>query len=138
MDYAFFKTQFEMVFKISLAVALAGIIGYEREKQLKPAGLRTHMLLAIGSTLFAILSFSAFPDNADQSRIAASIITGIGFIGAGTVLQMKDRVVGLTTAASVWLTTSISIAVATGFYIIAILGAILGYLVLYSKFLLEK
>lgn len=127
------STQFEMIFKISLSMALTGIIGYERERQSKPAGLRTHMLLALGSTLLTILSFSAFPNSADQSRIAASIVTGIGFIGAGTVLQMKDRVTGLTTAASVWLTTSISVAVATGFYIIAMFVTILGYLVLCSK-----
>lgn len=121
------------VFKLCLGTALAAVIGYEREKYSKPAGLRTHMVLAIGCTMLTVLSFDVFPVPTDNSRIAAAIITGIGFIGAGTVLQTRERIVGLTTAASIWLTASISLSVGTGNYIIAIAGTLLGYLVLESK-----
>ena len=128
------EAQLVMIFKMVVAMVLAGIIGYERERHGKPAGLRTHMLLALGSAIFTMLSITAFSENADQSRMAAYILVGIGFIGAGTVLQMRDRVIGLTTAASVWLTSAISIAVALGFYIMGISGALLGYMVLRMKF----
>ena len=126
------EQQLEMIFRLCLALVLAGVIGYEREKYSKPAGLRTHMVLAIGCTILTILSTS-FPDTTDNSRLAAAIITGIGFIGAGTVLQTRERIVGLTTAASIWLTASISLAVGTGNYILAVAGTILGYIVLESK-----
>jgi putative Mg2+ transporter-C (MgtC) family protein len=125
--------QLVMILQLCLALVLAGVIGYEREKYSKPAGLRTHMILAIGCTTLTILSYTAFPGTTDNSRLAAAIITGIGFIGAGTVLQTRERVVGLTTAASIWLTASISLAVGTGNYILAIAGTILGYIVLESK-----
>ena len=126
------EQQLEMIFRLCLALVLAGVIGYEREKYSKPAGLRTHMVLAIGCTILTILSTS-FPETTDNSRLAAAIITGIGFIGAGTVLQTRERIVGLTTAASIWLTASISLAVGTGNYILAVAGTILGYIVLESK-----
>lgn len=121
------------VFKLCLSLGLAGVIGYEREKYSKPAGLRTHMILSIGCTILTVLSFDVFPVPTDNSRIAAAIITGIGFIGAGTVLQTRERIVGLTTAASIWLTASISLAVGTGNYVIAVAGTLLGYIVLESK-----
>jgi putative Mg2+ transporter-C (MgtC) family protein len=127
------EQQITMVLQLCLALVLAGIIGYEREKYSKPAGLRTHMVLAIGCTILTIISYTAFPDPTDNSRLAAAIITGIGFIGAGTVIQTRERIVGLTTAASIWLTASISLAVGTSNYVLAIAGTILGYLVLESK-----
>jgi putative Mg2+ transporter-C (MgtC) family protein len=125
--------QFKMIFQLCLALVLGGVIGFEREKYSKPAGLRTHMILAIGCTMLTILSYTAFPDTTDTSRLAAAIITGIGFIGAGTVMQTRERVVGLTTAASIWLTASVSLAVGTSNYLLAVVGTILGYIVLESK-----
>jgi len=127
------EEQLIMVIQLLFALALAGIIGYEREKYSKPAGLRTHMLLAIGCTTLTIISYNAFPNPTDNSRLAAAIITGIGFIGAGTVLQTRERIVGLTTAASIWLTASVSLAVGTGYYVLAVAGTILGYIILESK-----
>ena len=127
------EDQFTMILQICLSLVLAGVIGYEREKYSKPAGLRTHMILAIGCTILTIISYTAFPDPTDNSRLAAAIITGIGFIGAGTVLQTRERIVGLTTAASIWLTASISLAVGTRNYILAVAGTVLGYIVLESK-----
>ncbi len=91
------------------------------------------MLLAIGCTMLVILSYDAFPGGADTSRVAAAIITGIGFMGAGTVLHVRDQVVGLTTAASIWLTAAVSLAVGTGYYSMALTGTVLGFLVLRSK-----
>ncbi len=126
------------IFKLCLALALAGVIGYEREKYSKPAGLRTHMILSIGCTILTVLSFDVFPVPTDNSRIAAAIITGIGFIGAGTVLQTRERIVGLTTAASIWLTAAVSLSVGTGNYVIAVAGTLLGYLVLESKPIQKK
>ena len=127
------EQQITMILQLCLALVLAAVIGYEREKYSKPAGLRTHMVLAIGCTILTIISYTAFPDPTDNSRLAAAIITGIGFIGAGTVIQTRERIVGLTTAASIWLTASISLAVGTRNYVLAIAGTILGYLVLESK-----
>jgi putative Mg2+ transporter-C (MgtC) family protein len=127
------EQQITMILQLCLSLVLAGVIGYEREKYSKPAGLRTHMVLAIGCTILTILSYTAFPNPTDNSRVAAAIITGIGFIGAGTVIQTRERIVGLTTAASIWLTASISLAVGTRNYVLAIAGTILGYLVLESK-----
>jgi putative Mg2+ transporter-C (MgtC) family protein len=122
-----------IIFKLCLALVLGGIIGFEREKYNKPAGLRTHMVLALGCTMLTIISYSVFPETSDNSRLAAAIITGIGFIGAGTVIQTRERIVGLTTAASIWLTASVSLAVGTENYVLAIVGTILGYIVLESK-----
>ena len=118
-----------MLIRVLLSLFLGGMIGYEREVKYKPAGLRTHMLVCLGSTLFTILSINAFP-GADPARIASYIVVGIGFIGAGTVLQTKKGVIGLTTAASLWVTASIGMAVGVGYYAIAITAAILSFLVL--------
>jgi putative Mg2+ transporter-C (MgtC) family protein len=116
--------QWEFVFQIILAAMLGGFIGLEREYRQKPAGFRTHLLVSVGSTLFTILSIEGFKQFGsavlDPSRVASNILTGIGFIGAGAILRHEDRVVGLTTAAGLWLTAAIGMAVGTRFYTIAI------------------
>ncbi|MEM1743255.1 MAG: MgtC/SapB family protein, partial [Nitrososphaerota archaeon] len=99
------------------------------EKVDKPAGLRTHMLVALGSCLFTILSLYGFPGS-DPARIAAYVVAGIGFIGAGAILQTRERVIGLTTAASIWVSASIGMAVGVGFYILATITTILTYIIL--------
>jgi len=98
--------------KIIIAVTLGGIIGFEREKHGRPAGLRTHMLVALGVVLFCIVSTSY--KGADPTRISAQVVTGIGFLGAGTILRLGAEVRGLTSAASIWATAAISMAVARG------------------------
>ncbi len=120
--------EIETIIKLILGTFLGGTLGYEREKTKKPAGLRTHMLVSLGSTLFTIISFTAFP--IDPARIASYVVMGIGFIGAGTVLQMKKKVIGLTTAASLWVAASIGMAVGIGYYSIAIFTTILSFLIL--------
>ena len=118
-----------MIGKVLLSVLLGAIIGYEREMREKPAGLRTHMLLATGSTVFTILSTDAFPGS-ESARVAAGIVAGVGFIGAGAIFMQKDKVIGITTAASLWLTASIGMAVATGFYILGVATTLIAYIIL--------
>lgn len=120
----------QMIFKLLVAAFLGAIIGYEREARDRPAGLRTHMLVAMGAAVFAMISFYAFPAEADPGRMASYVVVGIGFIGAGTVIQLKNKVVGLTTAASLWLTASIGISVAIGYYFLAAAAAAVGFVVL--------
>lgn len=125
-----------IVIKLLVATALAGVVGYERERRKAfkgTAGLRTHMLVALGSTLLTLISFS-FPQTygeiADPGRIVSYIILGIGFIGAGTIMAAKGRVVGLTTAASVWLVSAVGIAIALNLYIMAIITTVIALIVL--------
>ncbi|TRO60736.1 MgtC/SapB family protein [Candidatus Bathyarchaeota archaeon] len=126
--------ELEFVLRIALAFIYGGLIGFERERVDRPAGLRTHILVALGSTQFTILSFYAFPGS-DPARIAAAIVAGIGFIGAGTILQSKDKVTGITTAASLWITASIGMALGIGYYLIATIVVILTYITLKLKWL---
>jgi putative Mg2+ transporter-C (MgtC) family protein len=118
-----------MIGKVLLSVLLGAIIGYEREMREKPAGLRTHILLATGSTVFTILSTDAFPGS-ESARVAAGIVAGVGFIGAGAIFMQKDKVIGITTAASLWVTASIGMAVATGFYILGVATTLITYIIL--------
>jgi putative Mg2+ transporter-C (MgtC) family protein len=121
--------ELELVVRLVLGFVLSGIVGLEREVSLKPAGLRTHVLVGLGSTLLTILSINAFP-GADPSRVAASIIVGIGFLGAGTILKTEQKVIGLTTAATLWIVASIGVATGTGFYLLAVIATILAFFVL--------
>lgn len=119
----------EFMARLILGFLLSGIVGLEREVSLKPAGLRTHILVGLGSTLLTILSLDAFP-GADSARVAASLVLGIGFIGAGTIIKTKDKVIGLTTSASLWVVASIGMAIGAGYYSLAIVTTILSFFVL--------
>ena len=121
--------ELELVVRLILGFVLSGIVGLEREVSLKPAGLRTHVLVGLGSTLLTVLSIDAFPGS-DPSRVAASIIVGIGFLGAGTILKTEEKIIGLTTAATLWIVASIGVATGAGFYVLAIVATILAFLVL--------
>ena len=102
-----------MVLRLLLAVGLGGLIGFEREAHGRPAGLRTHILVCLGSALFTIVSEAYMGMNSDPSRIAAQIVSGIGFLGAGTIIRQGSIVRGLTTAASLWTTAAIGMAAAS-------------------------
>ena len=115
--------------RVAYAALLGAIIGFEREIHDKPAGLRTHTLVAMGAALFTVMSFSAFP-GADPARVAANVVVGIGFIGAGTILQMGRSVQGITTAASIWLSAAVGLAAGAGYYILSGLTALLGLVIL--------
>ncbi len=100
--------------KLLIAVLLGGAIGLERELVGKPAGLRTNILIAVGSTLITLVSVDLAGQRGDPARLAAQIVTGVGFIGAGTILQARGAVVGLTTAATIWTVAGVGIAVGAG------------------------
>ena len=121
---------FELAGRLLLATFLGGVIGWEREHAHRPAGLRTNMLVALGSALFTILSFTAFGSQADPSRVAAQIITGIGFLGAGTLMRTGEWVRGLTTAAGLWTVAAIGMAVGAGQYELAIATTAIALIIL--------
>lgn len=126
--------ELEMALRLLLATGLGALIGYQRERARKPAGLRTHILIALGAALFTVVSVFGFDDTADVARVAAGVVTGIGFIGAGVIIRglrgKEEHVAGLTTAASMWVTAAIGLAAGVGLYLAAILVAILVALVL--------
>lgn len=119
----------EWPLRLVLAVLLGGLVGYQREAVDRPAGLRTHILVCLGSALMMLLSAYAFP-NTDPTRIAAQVVTGIGFLGAGTIIRQGSAVKGLTTAASIWAVAGIGLAVGAGSYFAGTLTAGLVFLVL--------
>lgn len=117
-----------IVLRLGLSVFLGGMIGWEREAVDKPAGLRTMTMVCVGSTLFAILGLelvqaTGTTQNWDPLRIVGAIIQGIGFLGAGTVLQRGETIKGLTTAATLWAVTAVGVAAGFGLYATAMLGA---------------
>ena len=131
---------YELITRIVTSIGLGFIIGIERELTNKAAGLRTHILVCLGSTVFTLLSIYGFTSHDiygngvrvanDPARIAAQILTGIGFIGGGAVLHHGVSVSGLTTAASLWITASIGMAIGTGSYTLAIMTTIIAFIVL--------
>ena len=113
-----------------LASLLSMIIGLERERHShKAAGVRTHMLVGVGACLFTALSQLAFPD-ADGSRVASNVVTGVGFLGAGVIFQKKGEVHDLTTAASIWAVAAVGMAVGTGAWFVAISATVLIWVIL--------
>ena len=124
---------YEFVLRLFVAAMLGGVIGLEREYRAKEAGFRTHFLVALGSGLFMILSQFGFEDvlghyeqvSLDPSRIASQVVTGIGFIGAGTIIFQKHVVRGLTTAAGLWVTSAIGMTAGAGMYVLSIATTVL-------------
>lgn len=108
----------EDIIKVLLAILVGGLIGVEREFHDKAAGFRTMILICVGSALFTLFS-ARLAVNSDPNRIAANIVTGIGFLGAGVILREGGRIVGLTTAATIWLTASIGMGIGSGYYLLA-------------------
>jgi putative Mg2+ transporter-C (MgtC) family protein len=136
---------FEIIVRLLASILFGSIIGYEREIKGHDAGLRTHILVCVGATLFSLVQIQATfttiklamenPDmlqvlNTDLTRLPAQIVSGIGFLGAGTIIVTKRSVTGLTTAASIWATASLGIAVGMGYYFIAFSGCLIILLVL--------
>ncbi len=124
-------TTISQIVSLLIAAVLGGLIGMEREREQRPAGLRTYMLVCVGSALFTILSINAFPGvPRDTARVAAQIVTGIGFLGAGTVWRSHDRVSGLTTAAGLWVVAAIGMATGAGMGLLALAATFLVLIVL--------
>lgn len=119
--------------RLLFAFFLGALLGYERRVQQKPAGSRTHALVCLGSAIFMIISiygFAGIPGQRDPARIAAQVVTGMGFIGAGAIWKERSWVVGLTTASTLWVSSAIGLAVGAGMYLPAIIGTFLSYLAL--------
>lgn len=131
MFSATLQTDFELFFRVILACFLGGLIGWERERHrnIVSAGIRTYGAISLGSCVFGILSYMV--TTGDPTRIAAQVVTGIGFLGGGIIFRQGDYVTGLTTAATLWATASVGLAVSFGMYLLSILIAILIFLLLY-------
>ena len=109
-----------LILRLALSGLLGGLIGAEREYRAKVAGVRTHILVAVGAALMMVVSRYGFDGQGDPSRVAAQIVSGIGFIGAGSIIVQRHAVHGLTTAAGIWVAAGIGMAVAAGLYAVAV------------------
>ncbi len=117
--------------RLAVATTLGAVIGWEREKHGRPAGLRTHILVALGSCLIMLISIEGLPGGSrDPARLAAQVVSGIGFLGAGTILRDGTSIRGLTTAASLWVVAGIGLATGTGYYLAAVVTTVVAFLVL--------
>ena len=129
-------TDFQIIARLALSVFLSGLIGLERQIHRRNAGLRTHILVSLGSCLIMLTSIHVFDIYSnkvalDPARIAAGVITGIGFLGAGTIIRERTEVRGLTTAASLWVVAGIGLSIGTGFYSAGIATTVLALIVLF-------
>ncbi len=132
--------EFEIILRVFVAAVLGGGIGLQRGLARKPAGIRTHALICLGAALFTALAegFETV-QGFDPSRIAAGVVTGIGFVGAGVIMRSeKGRIAGVTTAASIWATAAIGVAIGTGMYIVGTFTAVLAGTIMATRLLLEK
>lgn len=126
------------VVNLIIAAVLGGLIGLERETGHRPAGLRTYMLVCMGSALFTMLSIYAFPGVRDTARVASQIVSGIGFLGVGTIWRSHDAVKGLTTAAGLWVVAAIGMAVGTGMGVLATAATLIALFILVVMLRLER
>lgn len=127
-----------VIFKLALAVALGGVIGFERQLKHKAAGLKTNVLITVGSALFTIISEEfGRKNNLDGARVAAQIVSGIGFLGAGVIIQSRGSVIGLTTAATIFVVAAIGMAIGWGFYLTAGAATLLIFGTLYGLGFIE-
>lgn len=123
----FTNIEFETIFQLLLAIALGALIGFQRELRHRPAGLRTHMLVSLGATIFTVISLSF---DIEPARVAAGIVAGIGFLGAGSIIAHKGHIRGITSAATLWVIAAIGLSVGVGEYTIAIISALLVFVIL--------
>lgn len=143
-------TTWEVILRLFLAVVISGVIGYDREHKNRPAGIRTHILVCVGACVIAMvqqkIGFQAiefasdFPKfsgvvRADEARLIAQVVSGVGFLGAGTIIVTRHSILGLTTAASLWASACLGIAVGMGYYEIAVISAlvVIGVLTMLQK-----
>src|SRR5436190_12890108 len=120
----------DLSLRLLVAAGLGAAIGLEREYRQKPAGLRTNILIAVGSALFTIMSLAMIGRDGDPGRIAAQVVTGIGFLGGGAIMRNRDTVHGMTTAATIWVNAAIGLAAGTGQYSLATFTTALTLIVL--------
>ncbi len=138
--------QTELALRLVLSFVVGILFGLEREKRHKPAGLRTHALVCLGASLFTIAGITGFPPadqgavvrNIDPARVAAQIVTGVGFIGGGIIFKDHDHIRGITTAASIWLTAGLGMGLGAGLYLLSGVAAVLGLIGLKLDRLLQQ
>lgn len=145
--------EYEIILRLLVAMFVGGFIGYEREYKQRPAGLKTHALVCIGASIISMIQILISKDainiinsniglkevlKVDLSRLGAQVITGVGFLGAGTVIQEKGSVKGLTTAASIWIVACIGLAIGMGYYFLSIVSTIVVFAVLVILGKIEK
>ena len=129
----------DMMLRIGLSLVLGGIIGFERERDSQPAGLRTHMILVVGACLAMMLSVNiASKAGSDPTRLAAQVVSGIGFLGAGAILRSGFNVKGLTTATTLWTMAIVGLAVGVGYYAVAAITTLVLMIVLSVMDVVEK
>ena len=121
----------QMLLRLVVAVVLGALVGYERERRGNPAGVRTHGMVCLGAALFTVVSIYGFGATSDPTRVAAMVVSGIGFLGAGAILHQRESVHGLTTAASLWVTAAIGLAVGVGMFAMSLVTTILVFLLLH-------
>ena len=121
-----------VLLRLCIAAVLGALIGLQRERTHKPAGVRTHMLVALGTALFVVVPLEAGMKSADFSRVIQGVVTGIGFLGGGVILKMSEehRVRGLTSAAGIWTTAGVGLAVGAGLLWPALCGTVLAWIIL--------
>ena len=119
----------EIVLRLGIAVAFGATVGVERGYREQKAGLRTHMLISLAAGLFTVVSIEGFP-GADTSRVAAQVVSGVGFLGAGTILQVKAGTKGLTTAATIWTSAALGMAAGSGLYVAGGAAAVFALVIL--------
>ena len=132
------EIEWNLILRILVAGLLGGLIGFEREVRAKEAGLRTHFLVALGAALFMVISQYAFTGRFDAARVAAQVVSGIGFIGAGVIIFQKNVVRGVTTAAGLWVAAAIGLACGAGMYAIAAASTLMAVLCLETMHLITK
>lgn len=130
-------SEIEIIKRLLLSAIAGGLIGTEREVNNRPAGLRTHILVTLGSTLVMLISIDGFI-SADPSRLAAQVVSGIGFLGAGTIMRTGNNIRGLTTAASLWVSAGIGLAIGAGYYLGALVTTVIVLATLMSLGKFEK
>jgi len=128
----------DLILRLFLGGMMGGLIGLEREFRAKEAGLRTHFIVALGSALFMIISQYAFSGRFDAARVAAQVVSGIGFIGAGVIIFQKNVVRGVTTAAGLWVAAAIGLACGAGMYVVAGAATLMTVLCLEAMHLLHR
>lgn len=141
-EYLLGTPEWEYLIRITLATLCGGIIGYEREKRLKNAGIRTHILVSMSAALMMVISKYGFNDvlsntgiGIDASRVAASVVSAIGFLGAGVIFVRKENTIGVTTAAGLWSTVGLGLAIGAGMYVT---GTVFTFMVLAIQLLLHN
>lgn len=131
-------SNFELIVRLILSALIGGSIGIEREVSNRPAGLRTHILVSVGSTLIMMVSIFGFGGEGDPGRLASQVVSGIGFLGAGTIIRTGNDIKGLTTAASLWVCAGIGLAIGAGYYLGGIVTTVIVLISLIALGSIEK